>query len=508
MEKRHFVQFLILFWLVLTQSLGAKDITLAISSAPNNLNPFYGTDANSQNINRLIHKSLIDLNESMQFYCVLCVTFEERKDGEKYKIYFKLKDNLKFWDETKVDSKAIKKSVEYYKDSEINSIFKFAFQKIKDVEIISSHEFEFVYEDFQLEHLANLVLLKILKIEGEFNKEKIDNIVGIGEYKPSILNELTIKLNSTHSDRDSLLFKVVKDETTLALKLINKEIDVSLASISPRKMEWLIENYGKELKKWEVQSSNYIYINPNHRNERLKNPKLRKALSLLIPRKDILKYKLKETAVVSKSIFSKAFEDMFVDFKMDPYNPKEANKLIEEIGYKKEGQFYSKNGQILEFDWIVSNNKNTIEIATVIKQFFERNHVKINLIVLEWGNFMRRYKKGLFDLVISQWVGFTGPEILNFVFHSSNISPKGGNRGYYIDDNLDLLLDRAVSEKSEANRNNLFKNALKKINDDYAYLNLWHPKIIWLSRNCISGISPLPNGSFLPLKNIKAKACH
>ena len=81
-------------FILITISMSAfsqKTINIAISAAPNNLVPFFSTDANSQNINRLVHSALVDFNEKMQFVCIACESFEEKIVGEKHIFKFVLK---------------------------------------------------------------------------------------------------------------------------------------------------------------------------------------------------------------------------------------------------------------------------------------------------------------------------------------------------------------------------------------------------------------------------------
>ena len=502
MKNRGIARLIIFILVLFSGSVRASEIIIGLSNIPNNLSPFFGTDANSQNINRLLHKSLIDLDENMKFICILCEDYREVKSKDRYSIYFKLKENLTFWDGGPVTSKHVLESVRYFTSPDINSIFRFAFRKIKKVNIISKYEFELIYGKFELDHLSNLVLLKILKIP--FSKTH-RNPIGIGEYRLARPGELTMELHSKKGP--NLIFKVVRDETTMALKLINQEVDVVLGDMSPRKINWILKNYSEKIMKWENQSTNFVYINPNHKSPLLKEKKMREALSLLIPRRDMLKYKLKGNGLLAKSIFSPAFKDVFIDFDIDEYNPELARTYFKELGYELKNNHYQRDGKPLTLNWIVSNNKGALELVHVIKNSFEKENIQVNLEILEWGNFMRRYKRGQFDLVMAQWVGFTGPDILNFVFSSEMISPKGGNRGHYINKEVDRLLDLAIETSGNQKRNSYFKKILKKVNEDYAYINLWHPSVVWLARTCLNPVKPFPNGSFIPLSDIKKVDC-
>ncbi len=489
------------FLSVLIQAQAADKINIAISAAPNSLVPFFSTDANSQNINRLVHKALIDFNQKMQYRCMACSTYEEKIVGGKQILKFKLREDLTFSDGTPVTAQDVKNSWWYFaRDEKIKSTFIGTFEAIETVNVIDKYNLEIVFSSFSLENVSNLGLIKILKLKNP-KAEVIEpqDIIGCGDYVLSDIKPLEITVTPRNPARPTFVFKVVKDETTLALKLINKEIDLSVANMSPRKIYWL-KNQSKVIKVWDMPSGNYLFMGLNHKKEMFQDIRVRKAISLLIPRADLLKYKLKDTAVLSSGMFSPAFADIYEDRPIDPYDPVAAEKLLAEAGYVKNKKgFLEKNGKPLELDWKVSNNKASIEVVEVIEHFLEKAGIKVNVSIQEWGTFMSAFKGGNFDVVISQWIGFTGPDMLNFVFHSASTPPKGGNRTSYNNPEVDKYLDRATRETNETKRTKLYKEALEIVNRDYAYINLWHPNVIWVGSNCLKNIELDPTGGFYPL---------
>ena len=486
----------------------AGEINVAISSSPSNLNPFFSTDYNSQNINRLLHISLTDFSKDMTFICVLCDSFSEKfYDDGRYSIVFNLKKDIIFWDGDKVDAFSVKDSIKYYQDKEkIKSIFRFAFGSIINVNVIDKFKVELIYKSFSIEHLSNLTLLKILKVIKTDSKIKLRDIIGAGDYKLEKESEVNVRIiPTTVNKRPIINFKVVKDETTLALKLLNKEIDLSIANMSPRKYFWL-KNNGKDLKFWESSSTNYIYLGLNHKKQHLKDVRIREAISLLIPREKIQKYKLKGLATLSNGMFSSAFKEVFRKGKIDFVDIKKAEKYFTAVGWiRGPSGFWEMKGKTFILDWKVSSNKATQEMVTTIKNYLELFGIKVNVTVQEWGTYMRAYKGGNYDIVMAQWIGFTGPDMLKYVFHSKSIPPKGANRGYYLNKKLDFVLDQATAELDRDKRNRLYREAHLIAMEDYAYINLWHPKIMWIGKDCLDGVNIYPNGNFISIKDIRVK---
>ena len=496
--------YLVLFCLFPTILFAGEKINVAISSAPNSLSPFYSTDANSQNINRLVHSSLIDFNANMQFVCISCQSYSEEMQGARQIITFTLKPDLKFHDGTNVTAEDVKRSWQYFaRNEKIKSTFMGAFENIEDVIVLNPLSLKIVYKTFSLENLSNLVLMKIVKINNP-NKDILEpvDVIGIGPYRLSKINPLEIETTPLDKIKPVLSFKVVKDETTLALKLLNKEIDLSVANMSPRKVYWLKSRPG--IKIWEKPSGNFQFMAINHKREIFNDIRVRKAFSLILPREDILKFKLKNTAVLASGMFSPAFIDLYEAREVEKRDVQLAQQLLSEAGYKKNKTgLLEKDGKILEIDWKVSNNKASIEVVEVLQNFYEREGIRVNVSVQEWGTYMSAFKAGKFDIIIGQWIGFNGPDMLKFVYHSTNTPPKGGNRIGYNNPEVDKILDAATVETNPVKRTTLYKKAQQLINDDYASINLWHPNIIWIGRGCLSDIDLDSTGSFYPLMNLE-----
>jgi peptide/nickel transport system substrate-binding protein len=482
--------------LLISQTVfGNEQIVIAVSATPNNLNPLFSTDANSQNIGKLLHRSLVNFNSKMELVCDACESFAEKMLGKKHVVEFKLKEEIYFNDRTKVEAIDIKKSWEYFaKNKLINSVFMGTFENIEDLQIENKYNFKIIYKSYSLENISNLALLKIIKISSPKNQTiNIEDIIGCGAYTIEKLDTLEVKLKPNNVEKPRLIFKVVKDETTLALKLINHEIDLSVANMSPRKTEWLVKQ-NKLLTVWQRPSGNYIFMGINHKKKKLNDIRVRQALSLLIPRKEILKFKLLNTAILSSGMFSPAFNEMFEEQIIDNYDPVKAEQLLIAAGYGKTNE--------LTLDWIISNNKASIEIAEVIQHYLENAGIIVNLTVQEWGTYMHSYQAGKFDIVVAQWVGFNGPDMLNFVYNSKNTPPKGGNRTSYNNPEVDALLDQATTEMDNSKRTTLYKKASAVIRSDYGSINLWHPNIIWIGSSCLKNISLTPSGGFDALPQI------
>lgn len=481
----------------LSLSVEASRLVVAIGTTPNNLDPYYATDANSQDLNRLIHLSLVDANSKMETTCVACERFTEKRltDGRQI-ITFWLKKGLTFANGTALTSKHVVTSVQKLLAKEgapIPNLFK----ELIGAKRLGDFEVELEFSQFRPENLTNLALLKIEL----FTDEKR---IAAGDFELIHNDELNYLLR--HRDGRELEFKVVADETTMALKLLNGEIDLIATGMSPRKTQWLSEQ--KKIVRYETEGTNYVYIAPQHQHEDLSDFRVRRALSHLIPRQELARYKMKDTVALAEGMFSSAFKDLFLDVGAIKYDPMKAQTLLESAGYQKKENQWWKNERQLSFTIKISNKKHIIELARAIVPYWEKFGIDLKVQAAEWGTFYRDLKSGNFDLAMGQWVGFVGPDQMGFTFLEASIPPNGANRGNYKDKSFEELYSKALASNDENEQKTFYRLANKRLIDDEAYISLWHPKIIWLGRECVKKLKPYPTGNFLAFKSLEHTCQH
>jgi peptide/nickel transport system substrate-binding protein len=88
------------------------------------------------------------------------------------------------------------------------------------------------------------------------------------------------------------------------------------------------------------------------------------------------------------------------------------------------------------------------------------------------------------------------------MFHSSNLSPVGGNRINYENHEVDLLLEEGRLTMSPTRRKEIYSNVQKLISDDLPYINLWHSVNIALIRKNIEGFILYPDEDMISLKDV------
>tara|TARA_R110000868_G_scaffold97619_3_gene268588 strand:+ start:5708 stop:7174 length:1467 start_codon:yes stop_codon:yes gene_type:complete len=471
----------------------AEVLNVAIGSTPNNLDPYFATDANSQDINRLLHLSLVDSSRSMKTECRACSDFsEQRLASGEHRITFKLKRNLAFHDGSSVTALDVKNSVERLLAQE-NAPIPGLFKELESAKILSEYEVELRYKHYRPENLTNLSLLKIEKFLTDGGR------IPAGPYRLVSKSESEVVVKS---EKGLINFKVVGDETTMALKLLNGEIDLIATTISPRKSDWLSQQ--KNLTVFETEGTNYVYISPQHRHPDLKDVLVRKAISHAIPRQDLAKYKQKNTVALAQGMFSKAFEKYYVEGVAPiAFDPNKSRELLRQAGYKFSEGMWHKNGRTISLSLKISNKKHIIELAKALVPYFHEIGIPLKVLPAEWGTFYRDLKAGNFDLALGQWIGFVGPDQMGFTFLESSFPPSGANRGFYKDTEFEKYYTLALNEKNKEKSELYYRQANTRLIENEAYISLWHPKIMWIASDCIKSLKLFPTGNFLAFETLE-----
>lgn len=98
--------------------------------------------------------------------------------------------------------------------------------------------------------------------------------------------------------------------------------------------------------------------------------------------------------------------------------------------------------------------------------------------------------------VIASWsTSVNGADLqLRPLYHSASSAPVGANLGFFNDPKLDKLLDDASNIQDEGERNKLYVEAQKEINEQAPHVLLYTTKDVYAVRNNVEGVGMIPGG--------------
>lgn len=483
-----------------------REVSIAWSSFPLSFDPRYATDADSQYLEDLIHCSLVtfDKNGKVIYELAKSVSWESAT-----KLKIELQENFKFSDGTPVTKEDVKALYDFFlksgEDPNIRpSPRALAFRNVSQVDILEE-SLVFHLKKPDASFLTNLVV-GILPKKLSFNSllEKSNSIPSCGAFyhKKSSLNEITLERNSHYPKGNkkaifTVKIKIVKDNTTRFSKLRKGEVDIVQNGIDYQKVSSLKSYPGLKLLKEDALKTSYLGFNFKH--PLLKKEPIRRAISLAINKDNIIKYILKDLASEASSLLpSKNFYSSGKGDRFSSYKPEEAQRIFD-----NEGLSLGKDKKYrFTLTLTLTNNPTRYAVAKSLVSDLAKVGVELKLKTLEWGNFKENVEKGLVDLWLLTWIGFKDPDIYRYAFSSESVPPNGGNRGWYENKELDLLLNKGLVTYKAEERKEIYLKIEEIVQRDKPYIFLYHEQNFAVARKNIEGFELYADGRYSSLKEV------
>ena len=189
----------------------------------------------------------------------------------------------------------------------------------------------------------------------------------------------------------------------------------------------------------------YTYIGWNLERPFFQDPKVRKALTYLIPKQKILKEIHKDLGQLVTGPFF--IEGPTYDHSLPPlyYNPVKARALLKEAGWlDHDGDgIRDKDGVPFQFEYLIHNAREYHQkIADIMKESLEEAGIIMNIRLIDWTVFAKTVMERNFDAVRFAWgTGIDGDPFQ--IWHSSQIGGGGSNYVGYKNPEIDKILEEA-----------------------------------------------------------------
>ena len=372
------------------------------------------------------------------------------------------------------------------------SFFYGAFQKVKSLNVFQKDGKLFVRIRLKKPSAtflaADLPVIKILPKQESAQKEFSKRPFGSGPFKlvRSHSHEILLKRREPFGQAQYISFAVVRDSFTRVQKTLAGEIDIAPSVIPLEKISYF-KPPDFQIHTKPGLSATYLLL--NLKNPHLKQRRIRRALSLLINREEILRFHLKGYGTAARSLIHP--ENRFFN--------KNLPEAVFSVTQSRALTRGTKNSGGVPLRLSCSNNKSSLDKARVLSGQISKGDFDIKLESYEWGVFYRDIQNGRFDIALMKWVGVMDPDIYRVAFHSENFAPSGRNRSFYSHPELDRLLDKAVPILDERRRKTVYDKIQEIVARDVVIIPLWHEKEIAVVKKGVKGYRLPDNGDFSSL---------
>ncbi|MGL5904679.1 MAG: ABC transporter substrate-binding protein [Cetobacterium sp.] len=427
-----------------------KNLVYTMGVEPITLDPYSVTDVYSRRVIKNIFDTLLETDSENKQIPSLAKSW--RYLDEKT-LELKLNENIKFHNGEILTSEDVKYSLEKAKESLKVGYY---FDMIESIEtpdlttiVIKTKEPSGTLLT-TLSHAAGSI---VNKKDYEVNKDKKFKPVGTGAYKLvewSVGSKLVLEKNTDYfgvkPTIEKVEIKIIPEDTNrvIALQTGEAQIAFDLSASSLKSLE-----NEKEINTYSVESLGTNYIGFNVTHPKLKDIRVREAISKAIDMDSAIEVLFEGKGKRSTSILGpKVFG--YKQNSVPSYNIEEARKLLKEAGYNND----------LELTLLTGNVNLSKQFAEIFQYQLKEIGINLKIVTLDMGALIKessnQQKSELFFL---GWSNSTGDADNGFTANLHTVNYGVGNRFFYSNDNFDKLVNLGKIEIDQNKRLQYYKDA-------------------------------------------------
>ncbi|MCY1504011.1 Periplasmic dipeptide transport protein [compost metagenome] len=288
---------------------------------------------------------------------------------------------------------------------------------------------------------------------------------------------------------ERLLLAITPDPNVRIQKL--KAGDCQIA-VYPRPTDVPALKKDPQLKVEELDSLLVAYVGLNTRHKPLDDVRVRQAINLAFDRDAYLRAQFGEGgASPAVAPYPPTLWGSDPNLKGWPHDPARARKLLEEAGIQPglKLSIWTRPGG-------GPTNPNPGIGAQMLQEDLARIGIQASIRVYEWGELIKRAKRGEHDLVFMGWAGDNGdPDNFLTPNLSCAAAKSGENQAGWCNAEFDELLRKARASTDQQIRAGLYRRALAIFQREAPWIALAYPKQFAALRPDVKGFSLSPLGS-------------
>ena len=494
-------------------STNAADNTLIYARGADSvgLDPINVTDGESIRVTHNIFETLFYYDDNLELQPKLAESYEVSEDGLTFTL--KLRQDVTFQDGTAFNADAVVYNFQRWLDPEHPAhvggdftYYAFLFggfkgdegHKVADVKTVDDFTVEFTLKE-KIAPFVSYLAIPMLSIGSptaiEANPEGFGkNPVGTGPFKFDkweANNTIKISKNENYygeskAKLDSIIFKVVPDNSARMNQLLTGEIDLA-EGINTSDAEQILAQDG--LAVYDRPSFNMSYMAFNMEKEPLKDVRVRQAISQAIDKNLLVDSFYDGFAETAKNPMPTSLWGYNNDIEDYSYDVEAAKQLLADAGYA--------DGFELNL-YAMSNPRpymaQPLKIAEVIQSNLEQIGIKVNVVSYEWATYLDEGSQGKHDLMLMGWTGvMADPD--NFLYpnlHSSNAKIPASNYAFYQNPEFDALIEQAREEYDQEKRVALYEQAQELFHKDIPWYMIAHTTPPVAAADYVKGLSLHP----------------
>ena len=255
-----------------------------------------------------------------------------------------------------------------------------------------------------------------------------------------------------------------------------------------------------QLLRYSSHLSGYSYIGWNNARPPFNDARVRRAMTHLVWRDQILKYMMYDIGSVATGPFWPPSPQYDKSIKPWPFDRDAARRLLKEAGWEDrngDGWLENAEGKRFEFEFCsASGDQNTRDMVRVIGEEFRRMGIDMHVRLYEWSVFTVKLDNRDLDSVMLAWGGGNVEEDPYQVFHSSQIAGQGSNFVGFRNAEADRLIVAARMTLDENKRNEMYHQLQQLFHREQPYTFMFDRQSLRLVSKRVKGAQVHKMGMF------------
>ncbi|HKX02666.1 MAG TPA: glutathione ABC transporter substrate-binding protein [Methylomirabilota bacterium] len=469
-------------------------LTFAAGADPDSLDPQNTQSNPGEQVNRMMYENLVRFNTKMQIEPALAESWTQSADGLIWT--FKLRKGVSFHDGTPFDAKAVKYFVDRVLGDEKPFKASLYTPFVQGAQVVDDHTVRVTLKQpfaaflFRLAHSAGGIVSPAA--HQKWGKDLTLHPVGTGPFKfvewvksDRVVLERNDAYWGGRPLLDRVVVKTVREDSARVLMLEAGDADLIL-NIPPEDIPRLRKDPRFVID--SIATARALYVVINVKKKPFDDVRVRQALNLAVNRDAIVKSLFQGNAEAISGIVA-PLQNGFAKLPGYAFDPKKAKELLAQAGVPAlKVKLWSPKGRYVK----------DFELAQAVQQDLAAVGVDAALTTMEWGAYLSATKTGPEqtdrELFLLGWSPSTGEAQWGMypLLHSSQLAPKGDNRGFFASKALDDAIDKATTATSEQTRLGALREAQQIVIKDAPAIFLISPNMIVGAAKKVHGVVNLP----------------
>ena len=473
----------------------ADAVVVLIEFSPTNLDPRIGIDAQSERIDELLFDALVRRDQHFNLQPWLADSWDI-PDPLTY--IFHLHHGVRFHDGRPLTARDVKWTFDSVMNGTIRTPKSGTYRFVDHIDAPDDFTVIFHLKEPWSSLLWNVSNGAIGIVPYGSAAEMTTKPVGSGPFR-FIRNQQDREVEIVRNDDywgpkphvSRVRFLVVPDSTTRALELRKGSADIAINSLTSDTIAAMRAEPNIEV--LQTPGTTYAYLALNLRDPILKDARVRQAMAYAIDRRPMIRYLWRDIGEPADSVLPRQSWAYLSAQPHYDYDPARARQLLDEAGYRP-----GRDGVRFHLTMkISSSEESTRLLAAVLQQQWRDVGIALDIRTFEFATFFSDVTKGAFQLYSLRWIGGNDdPDIFEYVFESDRMPPKGANRGFYVNPEMDRLIQQGRNTVDLEQRKKIYARVQEILARDLPYINLWYIDNVVVHSRRVQNFEVSPSGNY------------